>query len=151
MKEIKLTQGKVALVDDEDYEWLKLRKWCAYKSRNIFYASSNNVSMHSLLIDCPKGKHIDHVDHDGLNNQRNNLRIVTHRQNQQNQNTKKSSQYPGVYWSNKMSRWAAQIKINKKQIALGTYHNEIDAFRAYYDAVLSIGGEMLDFPYPIKI
>lgn len=139
MKEIKLTQGKVALVDDEDFESLNAYKWCASKHHNTFYAvrttirvggKQTKVRMHWDIMD---GKSIDHIDHDGLNNQRANLRFCTNSQNLMN--TRKqdntSSVYKGVSWYKRTGKWLAQIQINNKGISLGYFDSEIDAAKAY--------------------
>src|SRR5690349_13550488 len=94
MKIIPLTQGKVTLVDDADYEELSKFKWCAVKHNRNFYASrsqylgyvngkmkTKSIFMHRLLLKPDKGFVVDHLDGDGLNNQRYNIRSVTHRTN----------------------------------------------------------------------
>jgi len=161
MKEIPLTQGQVALVDDEDFEFLNQWKWNADKNGNSFYAQRNpgvksvangstkTLKMHRVILDAPKGAIIDHVDGNGLNNQRNNLRIVSKRQNSQNyHHVPKTSKYPGVAWYSRDNKWRAIICYGKKRVCLGKFESEINAFRAYYDAVLAIGEEVLGFPYP---
>lgn len=90
-KEIQLTQGKVTLVDDEDYEWLSQWKWCAKDGRNgnfyAFRASKNKSTyMHRLILDTPKGKVTDHINGNGLDNRRINLRICSYRENSHNKN-----------------------------------------------------------------
>lgn len=94
MKTIPLTQGKVALVDDEDYEELSRFKWCATKNRRgKFYAvrggpraggGSPTVQMHVVIAGTPAGMDTDHIDGDSLNNQRSNLRICTRAENLSN-------------------------------------------------------------------
>jgi hypothetical protein len=89
MKEIKLTQGQVALVDDEDFEKINQFKWFAAKKGKTFYATRNitvngkrkSALMHWYIMD---GKSIDHIDRNGCNNCRNNLRFCTHQENQMN-------------------------------------------------------------------
>ena len=143
MKEIKLTQGKVALVDDSDFEILNKYKWCLLKGYNTFYAqrrigvkepgTRRYIMMHTAIMgELPKGYEIDHKDGNGFNNQRDNLRLVTRRQNMQNRRQLKSSQYPGVHWDKKSARWHSVIQI-------GSYLSEEEAFDAYRHAVESIG------------
>lgn len=160
VKEIPLTQGQVAMVDDEDFEELSKHKWCIQASRGMNYAKRKvfvdgkpkMLVMHRAIMGIPPdGYVIDHIDGNGVNNQRSNLRFCTPRQNYQNRHCVSSSKYPGVSWSKKTKKWASHIRINKDIKNLGSYYNEIDAFRAYYDAVLALGQEILDFPYPYKI
>lgn len=108
MKEIPLTQGKVALVDDEDYELVNSLKWYAHLQSGTFYAMRHTprtdtetrklIGMHKFIIKTPDEFETDHIDGDGLNNQKSNLRVVTTRENQQNQHKEKTSKYPGVSW-----------------------------------------------------
>ena len=88
MREIPLTQGKVALVDDADYEWLSKHKWYCLKTAKLEYAAreenGTTVYMHREILGFPKGVDIDHFDGDGLRNVRNNLRICSHEKNLQN-------------------------------------------------------------------
>lgn len=150
MKRIPLTQGKYALVDDSDFEWLNQYKWYAYKSANTYYARRNEkkengkqvtIIMHVALLGKKDGHEIDHENGNGLDNQRNNLRHVTHRQNQQNLHIKTASKYPGVSWFRPLQRWRARIKILGRTKYLGYYTNELDAFSAYKTAVRELVGE----------
>lgn len=143
MKEIILTQGKVALVDDEDFEELNKYKWYAYKSRNTFYAGrklrlgvnkKRIVIMHRELLGLKDSKlKGDHIDHNGLNNQKYNLRIATNAENCKNQMPRKgfSSKYKGVCWHKRDKMWNANIRINERQKHLGYFDNEIEAAKAY--------------------
>lgn len=138
MKEIQLSQGLVALVDDEDFEALNQFKWCANKMGNAFYAARNirvdgkrtRITMHCEVMN---GKWIDHIDHNGLNNQKSNLRFCTRSENQMNKQKKEntSSIYKGVYFYKPNGRWQASIRINYKKIHLGYFDLEIDAAKAY--------------------
>lgn len=141
MKEISLTKGKVALVDDADYEFLSRFKWCAHAITNTFYASRRPTKlfkhelMHrAILSPISKGLEVDHIDGNGLNNQRSNLRLVTRRVNQQNLHIKKASRFPGVCWHNIGKKWVAKMKIGKKTKYLGLYTTEEEAFHAYVTA-----------------
>ena len=152
MKEIPLTQGKVALVDDEDYERLNQFKWCAHKQHNTFYAkrwisSKAMINMHHEIIGYPlEGFMTDHENGNGLDNQRYNLRHVTNRQNCQNKRNgkKKTSQFPGVCWKKQSQRWVAEIQIKGKKKYLCGFVDENDAFEAYKQAVNDISEKVID-------
>jgi len=148
MKEIKLTQGKLALVDDEDFDELNQYKWRAHKMGNVFYAERHTrsiepqrttISMHREITNALKGLQVDHINGNGLNNCKSNLRIVTQRQNQQNRHTKKSSMYPGVGWHKDNGKWQSQIRINGKIKYLGLFEIESDAHEAYVKALEDMG------------
>ena len=151
-KTIALTQGKVALVDDSDYEWLSKWKWCACKSRYTYYAcrtvwitksKSTTIKMHRLILNAPKGMDVDHRGHDGLNNQRHNIRICTRSENKQNSRSYKNrlSAFKGLCWVERNRRWKSQITQNKKTIFLGYFHKEIDAAKAYDVKAKELFGE----------
>lgn len=140
MKEIPLTQGKVALVDDEDYEMLMKYKWHADKNRNTFYAHGYNKIngklvhhlMPRLILNVPKELQVDHIDGNGLNNQRYNLRIVNNRTNCQNHHYRhRTSKFPGVDWVSAISKWRARIQFKGKNNHIGVFIKEIDAACAY--------------------
>lgn len=158
MKEIQLTQEQVALVNDEDFEWLNQWKWYANKGGNTFYAQRrlstidgkcHKIKMHHAIMGKPpKGFEADHENGNGLDNQRHNLRFVTRRQNQQNKKNKikpKTSQYPGVYWHKTAKKWTAQIYIDKIRKHLGLFINEKEAFEVYRKAVNAIGQTVIDY------
>jgi len=143
IKQITLTQGKVALVDDDEYEYLAQWKWCAQKSGNRFYAKRHDkddnkviVLMHVSLLGSKLGLEIDHINGNGLDNQRNNLRHVTHRQNQQNLHINKSSKYPGVSWHKANNSWVAHIRYRKfrNDTHLGYFTTQELAYEAYKHA-----------------
>jgi len=139
MKIISLTENKIAFVDDEDFEWLNKFKWHILTGRGKIYAATGKSSklMHRLILgDIPNGFEVDHIDGDGLNNQRSNLRIISHRANMQNlQNKNKmTSRFPGVSWNKRHLQWYSQIQINGERIFLGHFKIEEDAFHAYVKA-----------------
>lgn len=143
MKRIPLTQGKYALVDDEDYERVinYPYAWTALKSYNTFYATSHecnkkrrsSISMHRFIMDVQDSRKLDHRNTNGLDNRKFNLRFATEIQNAQNQNIQKdySSKYKGVYWNKQTGKWQTQIRLNTKLIYLGGYDNEIVAAWTY--------------------
>jgi hypothetical protein len=141
MKEITLTQGKVALVDDEDYNYLNALKWHAHNDGYNFYAVHTYADstgdyrgamrMHRKIVPAKQGEDVDHIDGNGLNNQKYNLRITTHRQNCQNHHRVTSSVYPGVCWKKDSRKWQASIKLNGDKIHLGLSTDEFTAFKMY--------------------
>lgn len=158
MKEIALTQGQAALVDDDMFEELNQHKWFALKHGGTFYARRNTkisdketatvITMHHAIIGKPpKGKVSDHCNGCGIDNQRHNLRFVTYRQNQQNRrdrNVVRSSQYPGVHWCNRDRRWVARLMVDGKTKCIGYFTSEFQASQAYRVAVQSFGEAVID-------
>lgn len=138
MKQILLSQNQVALVDDEDFEFLSLWKWNANKLGNTFYAVRNEklktFLMHRAIMNVSDKKLVvDHKDRNGLNNQKSNLRICTKSQNCANNKPliSKTSNYLGVSWDKNRNKWAANLTKNWKKIFLGRYISEREAAIAY--------------------
>jgi hypothetical protein len=152
MKEILLTQGKVAIVDDADYEYLSKYKWHAIKYKNGFYAGKSSsrkigakrvIHMHRFILSPEKNKLVDHIDGNGLNNSRSNLRITDYSKNGMNRKKEigLSSKYKGVSYRSKTNRWRSLICINRKQIEIGVYKSEIEAAIAYNKKAIELYGE----------
>ncbi len=151
MKRIPLTQGKFALVDDEDFKELSKYKWHVTRNRQILYAgmsvrnktAQRHIRMHRFIMNAPEGQEIDHKDGDGLNNRKSNLRFCTHSQNAYNQKKRRgtSSQYKGVYFNKDHGKWHARISIEGKRKSLGYFDLEIEAGIAYADAAEDVYGE----------
>lgn len=149
MKKIPLTRGQFALVDDSDFEWLSQYKWSALlKHPKIGYwiatttIKNKKISMHRLIMNASKDKEIDHKNHNGVDNRRQNLRICTHAENQQNKNSVRgTSRFKGVVWHKLVRKWMSHIGFNCKTIHLGYFNNEIDAALAYDKAAKELFGE----------
>lgn len=160
MKKIKLTQGKWALVDDGDYEYLNRFKWHVHNSRNKLYAMRSdwenkavtNTLMHREIISIPNGMEVDHIDGDGLNNQRHNIRTCAHSENSFNRRKciGKTSEYKGVYkcGGKRIKRFLAGIKVDNKRTLLGYFFNDIDAAIAYDVAAKKYHGEFARLNFP---
>lgn len=157
MREITLrgrkAAGRVALVDDEDYELVAAHSWWvleferkgrkagpyAYTKVRRDDGRQTWLYMHNLIMG---RKWIDHIDHGGLNNQRHNLRAASRAQNQHNQQARPpaSSRYKGVHWHTKGRKWRAAISVNGKGRHLGMFVSEEAAALAYNAAALEAFG-----------
>lgn len=143
VKEIQLTKGQVAIVDDQLYEELSSKKWVAWRSKSgKFYAVRTDYSpkrttrMATCVIGQCYGKMVDHINGDTLDNRACNLRHVTSRQNSQNRHVPSTSKYPGVNYDSKTPRlktkkWLCRIQINGKTKNLGRYKTEEEAATVY--------------------
>ena len=149
MKKIKLTQGKFALVDDKDFEKVNQYKWHASKSYNTFYAirkkDGETIRMHRVIMGFVKGdlRQVDHINSNGLDNRRSNLRECSNQQNQFNMKARIgcSSKYKGVSWAKGRNKWLAQIQVDDKDFHLGYFKREIDAAKAYDKKATELCGE----------
>jgi hypothetical protein len=150
MKEIPLTQGKVALVDDEDFERVIQFKWHAIWDGFNWYAGSYLGSrgqmkkvtrMHQLII--PGHARLDHRDGNGLDNQKSNLRPATNAQNTSNRRKHSGSNntYKGVCFHKANKSWGASIAFMGHKFHLGYYASEIDAAVSYNHAACAYFGE----------
>lgn len=151
MKTIPLSKGYEAIVDDEDYEWLNQWKWYALVTGNTVYAVRSykedgkkiTILMHRLITDAPDGMVVDHINHNGRDNRRTNLRVVTGRENNLNSRLRKDNPtgYRGVrQWMNR-PRWNARIRVDGRDIHLGYHATPEDAARAYDQAAKKYFGE----------
>lgn len=142
MKEIRLTQDKVALVDDQDswldqYEWYafgdnnKRERWCAVRKHD-------RALMHRLILNAPEGLVVDHINRNALDNRRNNLRLCTRSQNCMNSMPHGGmSQYKGVTWNKSSQRWQAACQGKY----IGMYDYEELAAQAYNVKAKELFGE----------
>lgn len=135
MKRIPLTQGKFAVVDDEDFQSLNRFKWYAHCRRHTgnFYATRHGeqremLLMHRVILGLRAGEECDHINHDSLDNRRSNLRKCTSQQNQWNRRRRR----PGFKGVRKLrNKWGATIMVSGVRNWLGTFDNPESAARAY--------------------
>jgi len=155
MKEIKLTQGQITQVDDEDYEYLNQWKWGLKRGRNTCYVIRSNkvkgksiiTRMHRVIMNNVKGMVIDHIDHNGLNNQKSNLRVCTHKQNLMNKVARGKSKYLGVSYNN-LGFIRARISVDLKEIHLGYFKTEEDAAKSRDIASVKYFGDFASLNFP---
>jgi hypothetical protein len=152
MKEISLTNGGVALVDDEDFDELNKHKWFFHKEGNTAYAWRHErkgfrqygmVKMHRQILNPKESDHVDHKNGDGLDNQRSNIRICSRSQNMMNQKIRidNTSGYKGVTFHKKNKKWRAIIHLNGKPIDAGCHSTPKLAAIAYNEKAIELFGE----------
>lgn len=139
---------KTVLIDDADYDMVSRYKWSVVKRARTFYAASSkwkgsSIYMHRLIMNCHIGDVVDHRDHDGLNNQKSNLRKCSKAQNNANlcSRLNSSSKYLGVSWFKSDQKWHAQICKDGKKYRLGHFDSEVIAAQAYNAAAKALHGE----------
>lgn len=144
------TKGMHILIDSEDYEEISKYWWNCHKFKNSFDAFSgwakNIFRMHRMIMKSPDLLHVDHINGNGLDNRKSNLRICTRKQNSMNRRPNKigASQYKGVYWKKENQKWAAQLGSNPRYY-LGYFGTEKEAAEAYNKKALEIYGEFAQF------
>lgn len=150
-KHIPLSQGKLALIDDDDFETHGQVKWHAmnhgrrtYAVRNVRVGlHSKAIYLHRQIMNAPKGMDVDHINGDTLDNRKCNLRICTRSENLRNRpkDPDNTSGYKGVHWSKKYNKWQSKIVLQRKTIHLGFFDDPIEAARAYDAKAKEIHGE----------
>jgi len=136
---VPLTKGLEATIDAADIPKIEGVNWCTLTASGRVYAfrgigKGQAVLMHRALVSAPTGMHVDHIDGDGLNNRRSNLRVATRHENAQNARLSKAntSGAKGVSWCKTTGRWKAQIMANRKAVLVGRY-DTVEAAAAALD------------------
>jgi len=162
MKQIQLTQGRVALVDDEDFDQVSkyrwycgLDRWRAYAISGFgFYVNNTRkritVRMHRLIMNAGRGQEVDHINGNGLDNRKGNLRLCTKVGNGANRRSAigSSSKYLGVSGSKTRKSWLVQIQSGGMGMYLGVYASEVEAAKAYDVAARKYHGEFARLNFP---
>lgn len=151
---IPLTQEKWAIIDIEDWDKVSRHTWCAFKGKATTYAATNIrregerrgyrcVRLHQLIMDAQSGQFIDHINGDGLDNRKCNLRFCSKSQNSANRGKKPScaSRFIGVTHNRATGKWAASVVINRHRKGLGHYATEEEAAKVRDRAVKKLFGE----------
>ena len=157
MKEIPVTGGLVALIDDADEGLVHGYVWHAHPDKNTVYArayirgsfpAEKRVRMHRLILNAPVGQQVDHINGNGLDNRRCNLRLCTNTQNTRratkcrwHQGKEPTSKYKGVSWHKDHQKWDAQIRPRTHREHLGSFVSEKDAALAYNQAAIRLYGQ----------
>lgn len=156
MKQISLSKGLFAKVDDIDFDYLSQWKWCAnsngYAVRNQTFPRKT-ILMHRIVTNAQGDFEVDHINGDRLDNTKSNLRICTHKQNTQNRpaNHNNPNGYKGVtYTTRGGGKYDAQIKVNGKHIYLGRFSNPEDAARSYDKAAIKHFGKFAQTNFEVS-
>jgi hypothetical protein len=134
-----------AIVDDEDLEKVSCFNWSVLINYRNVYAVRNvnkkNIYLHSLILNSDKP--IDHINGNGLDNRKSNLRLITVQQNSANSKIRidNSSGFKGVTWNKNANKWQAQIRNKYKRIYIGLYNTPKEAAKAYNDKAVDLHGE----------
>lgn len=153
--EISVGRSHVALIDVTDYDIVGRYRWHAHRDGRNIYARRRELCdgrmryqfMHDLILGVAG---VDHIDHDGLNNQRANLRLADHAQNQYNRRAAlgSTSTYKGVSWRRDKRKWQAQIMVARRTQHLGYFGDEAQAAHVYDTAAREFFGEYAGVNFP---
>jgi hypothetical protein len=145
MREIPLTRGHIAIVDDEDFFPLLKWKWHSdgRYARRADYPNRNLIWMHRHILLAPSVLDVDHINGNGFDNRRANIRACLPSENTKNRKISKNNKsgYKGVIWSKKGTAWSASIGVNNKRLHLGYYQTKEEAAMAYNNAAKILHGE----------
>lgn len=145
--------GREVLYDAEDADIVESAGWLLCRSGEIFYVRRRAYSpqgaqigyehLHRMIANCPEGYFVDHINGNGLDNRRSNLRICTHAENMRNRRIHRNNKsgYKGVYFDpSRGGRWRAQIRAKGKKHCLGSFDSPESAYKAYLAASKALHG-----------
>ncbi len=153
MKEMFLYGDVKEYVSNADFENIKHLKWSISRAGKTAYVVHHRstrkirlpkIYLHRMLLNAKKGEIVDHIDGDGLNNTRENLRIISHSENIRKMTKIRnlnSSGYKGVYWATRYGKWEVGIMKNYRKMYLGRFDSKHDAARAYNKAAVQLFGD----------
>lgn len=153
--EVKLTRGLVTIIDAEDLELVSQHKWCATRGRNTDYVQRKHgkqtVLLHRVLLNAPYGMHVDHRNHNGLDNRKENLRVCSPVENLMNSRKRKgcSSEFKGVrkLLDGRPRPWMATVQVNKKSYTC-SFLTELEAAEWYDEMAKEHHGEFAKLNFP---
>jgi hypothetical protein len=149
-RRIPLTQGKFAIVDPDDYHRLRKYKWQLQRSPSNFYAKRAIrerskyilVLMHREILKVADNLVVDHINHNGLDTRKANLRPATQLQNTWNNLRRRGkNRFRGVFWDKGEKKWQARLAYDYKKIHLGFFDDDVEAAKAYDEAAKKLRGE----------
>lgn len=155
-KEVPVSGGLVALVDDEDYERISAYKWykrkgphTTYAMTNVYHGGSKRTGqMHRMILNAPEDQEVDHVNGDALDNRKSNLRLCSHQDNLRNAGCHRTyagrpvtSSFKGVYRRPDMKDWLASATVGGKTHYIGHFKTEVEAAQAYDQFIIPLHGE----------
>jgi hypothetical protein len=150
VREISLTRGFIALVDEADFGWLNQWKWCA-GAGGKYAVRAGGIYMHRFILNAASGQIVDHANGNRLDNRRANLRFATVSQNGANGRPKGEVPYRGVYWDGRRQRFIARIRRDGRSRWLGQFESAEGAASAYDRAALSTFGAFARLNLPEAI
>lgn len=153
---VRLTRGMFAIVDEEDFERVNQYMWHVKRDKNNYYAvrsssptkNIESISLHNFIKN-DRGM-VDHINGNGLDDRKINLRFCTNMENLQNSKPMrgKSSKYKGVSLFTRYGKFAAQIRVNGVPMVIGYYDDETDAARAYDNKAKDVFKEFARLNFP---
>lgn len=151
-RKVPLKNGLYAIIDEDDYKFISYFRWSIRECPHTTYAFCNirdqdmkwtTCSMHRFIMSSPKGLIIDHINHDGLDNRKDNLRICSAAENVRNSRGKRirKHKYKGIRWNKGSNKWESKIVFNRKEIYLGGFDSPELAAKAYNSGATKYHGE----------